>query len=191
MRKLFSSFLSPKKQEMNVTDDYITEDYRKWRELIFSLKPESAQISSKEVDRVFGVVMDYVQIYAEPSTLLGLSQTTFASGESSIKATTGAGVIGLGIGKDEEHIFTVGQQIIGIAQQLLSSAVRTTDYSLPLPRIVRFFFFTTSGTYFIDSHIDDIEHGNKQVFEMFNGFMFIRRYADSIMMLANKQKPST
>ena len=184
MKKLFGSFLNLKKQELNVT-----KDYKKWRDLIFSLKPESAQISSKEIDRVFGVVMDYVQPDEGTNTLLGLSQTTFASGESSIKATTGAGVIGLGVGKDEENIFAAGQQIIGIAQQLLGSASKTTDYSLPNPQIIRFFLLATSGTYFIDTHIKDIDHGNREVYEMFNGFMYIRRYADSIMMSARKQHP--
>lgn len=182
MKKLFGSFLSPKKQEINMTDDY-----RKWRELIFSLKPENAQISSKESDRVFGIVMDYVQADKSTNSYLGLSQTTFASGESSIKATTGAGVIGLGVGKNEENIFAAAQQLTRIAQELLGSAVKTTDYSLPQPTVVRFFFLTTSGKYFLDCHIEDIEHGDERVHEMFNGFMFIRRYADSVMKLAKKQ----
>lgn len=100
MKRLFGSFLSPKKQEPDVADDY-----KKWRELIFSLKSEGVQISSKETNRVFGVVMDYVQLNKGTNYLLGLSQTTFASGESSVKATTGAGVIGLGVNKDEGDIY--------------------------------------------------------------------------------------
>lgn len=98
MKKLFSSFLSPKKQEIIVTGDY-----RKWRDLIFSLKPENAQVSSNEVDRVFGVVMDDVQFDKNSNTVWAISQTAFASGESSLKATTGMGVVGLGVNKDEER----------------------------------------------------------------------------------------
>ena len=184
MKKLFGNFLGSKRQELNVSDDY-----KKWRELIFSLKSESADVSSKEIDRVFGVVMDYVQLDQSTNTFLGLSQTAFASGESSIKATTGAGVIGLGVNKDEEKIFTSAQQLVELAQQLLGSADKTTDYSLPKVKVVRFFFLTTSGEYFIDSHIEKIEQGDKRVYEMFNGFMFIRRYADSIMKQAQKQNP--
>jgi hypothetical protein len=153
-----------KKQEINMVDGY-----RKWRELIFSSKPEDAQVSSKEVDRVFGILMDDVQFDEESKTLWAISQTVFASGESSLKSTVGLGVIGLGVGKNEENIFGAGQQLIGLAQQVFTSAVKTTDYSLPDVNIVRFFFLTTSGTYFIDSQVNSIEQGDNRVFEMLRG----------------------
>jgi hypothetical protein len=185
MKKMFS-FLSPKKQEINMVDGY-----RKWRELIFSVKPENAEVSSKEIDRVFGVVMDDVQLDKASKTLWAITQTTFASGESSLKATVGTGVIGLGIGENEENIFAAGQQIIELAQQLFNSAAKTSDYSLPELNVVRFFFLTTSGTYFIDGHIDKIEHGDKRVFEMLKGFIFIRKYGETLIARAREQNPET
>lgn len=165
----------------------MAEGYKKWRELIFSLKPEDAQVSSREVDRVFGVLMEDVQLDKESNTLWAISQTVFASGESSLKSTAGLGVIGLGVGKNEENIFEAGQQLIGLAQQLFGLATKTTDYSFPELNVVRFFFFTTSGTYVIDSHIDRIEQGDSRVFEMLKGFIYIRKYAETVIAQAKKQ----
>ena len=184
MRKLFGDFLSPKKQKMNVTDDY-----RNWREMIFSLKPENAQVSSNEIDRVFGIVMDDVQFDEASNTLWAISQTAFASGESSLKATGGIGVIGLGVGENEEKIFAAVQQLVEFAQQIFHSAVKTTDYSLPEEKTIRFFFLTTSGMYVIKSDVNKIEHGDKRIFEMLKGFIFIRRYAESLIAQARKQSP--
>ena len=185
MKKIFGNFLDSKKQELKATDDYTN-----WRKMIFSLKPENAQVSSKEIDRVFGVVMDDVQLDEASKTLWAISQTAFASGESSLKSTVGMGVIGLGVGENEENIFTAVQQLVELAQQLFNSAVKTTDYSLPEPKVVRFFFLTTSGTYFIESDINKIEHGDKRVFEMLKGFVYIRKYAESLIVKAKEQNPA-
>ena len=185
MKKAFSSFLSPKKQEIKVTDSY-----RKWRELIFSLKPESGGVSSKDANRVFGILADNVQFDKETKTLWAISQTVFASGESSLQSTVGGGIIGLGIGKDDEDISAAAQQLVGLAQELFTSAVKTIEYSLPELNVIRFFFLTTSGTYFIESHINNIENGDNRVFEMLKGFNYIRKFAENIIAQGIKQNPS-
>ena len=138
---------------------------------------------------MFGVVMDDVQLDKATKTHWAITQSTFASGESSLKATVGLGVIGLGIGANEENICAAGQQIIELAQQLFNSAAKTSDYSLPELNAVSFFFLTTSGTYVIDSQIDKIEHGDKRVFEMLKGFIFIRKYGETLIARAREQNP--
>ena len=115
MKKIFGNILGSKKQELKATDDYTN-----WRKMVFSLQPESAQVSSKEIDRVFGVVMDDVKLDEASNTLWAISQTAFASGESSLQSTVGMGVIGLGVGKNEENIFTAVQQLVELAQQLFN-----------------------------------------------------------------------
>ena len=115
MKKIFGNILGSKKQELKATDDYTN-----WRKMVFSLQPESAQVSSKEIDRVFGIVMDDVKLDEASNTLWAISQTAFASGESSLKSTVGMGVIGLGVGKNEENIFTAVQQLVELAQQLFN-----------------------------------------------------------------------
>ena len=184
MKKLFSNFLNSKGREIKMVDSY-----KNWRKTIFSLKPEDAQVSSKDVDRVFGILMDDVQLDKESNTLWAISQTVFASGESSLKSTVGLGVIGLGVGKNEEKIFQAGQQLIELAQQLFDLTVKTEDYSLPKLNVIRFFFLTTSGTYFLESHIDKIEEGESRVFEMLKGFIYIRKYAETLIAQARKQNP--
>ena len=184
MKKLFSNLLNSKEQEIKMVDSY-----KNWRKTIFSLKPENAQVSSKDVDRVFGILMDDVQLDKGSNTIWAVSQTAFASGESSLKSTVGLGVIGLGVGENEEKIYQAGQQLIELAQQLFDSVIKTEDYSLPKSSVIRFFFLTTSGTYFLESHIDKIEQGDNRVFEMLKGFIFIRKYAESLIAQAKKQNP--
>jgi hypothetical protein len=68
-------------------------------------------------------------------------------------------------------------------------ATKTKDYSLPELGVIRFFLFTASGIYHIDSHVDKIESGDNRVFEMLKGFNYIRKYADTIIEQARKQNP--
>ena len=55
--------------------------------------------------------------------------------------------------------------------------------------MVRFFFLTPSGTYFVESDINKIEHGDKRVFEMLKGFVYIRKYAEALIAKAKEKKP--
>jgi hypothetical protein len=185
MKKAFGNFFPPKKQEMSMTDQY-----KKWRELIFALKPESGGVASNEENRVFGILVDNIQFDKETKTLWAISQTAFASGESSLQSTVGMGIVGLGVSKGDEDISAASQQLVGIAQQLFTSAAKTTDYSLPELNVVRFFFLTTSGTYFIDSEVDKIERGDNRLFEMLKGFIYIRKFAQNIIAQGLKQNLS-
>src|SRR5687767_5498575 len=89
--KRLSNLIGPKKPNVKTT-----EEYQKWRELIFAVPPEQAAISRSDANRVYGVIMDVAQIDPPSGTYWALSLSAFSTGEASFRPTVGGGAIGLG-----------------------------------------------------------------------------------------------
>src|SRR5687767_13046226 len=109
--KSLSNLFGAKKPNMKTT-----EDYQRWRELIFAVQPEQVEGSKSDANRVYGVIMDIGQIDRRTSTHWAISLSAFPTGEATFRPTVGGGVIGLG---GDPKVAQAAQEIVQIAQGLL------------------------------------------------------------------------
>lgn len=151
----------------------ITEDYQRWRELIFRLQPEPVE----DAHQVYGVIMDIGHLDQQSSTQWAISMSAFSTGEASFQPTVGGGVIGLG---GDPQIAQVAQEIVQMAQGLLPQTNPTKDLSLPEPGFVQFFFLTISGVHGIKARLDQFQKPEHPFLQLLNRFGFIHQSADQI-----------
>lgn len=171
--KVLADIFSSKKPKL-VT----TEAYQRWREMIFSVKPEQVEVSKSDANRVFGVIMDIGQIDLRASTNWAISLSAFPTGEASFHPTPGGSVAGLG---GDPKVAQVAQEIVQNAQVLLPETNPTQDLSLPEPGYVQFFFLTTSGVRVFKGHLDKLQKPENPFGQLLNQFGFIRQFADQIL----------
>ncbi len=156
----------------------ITEEYKKWREVIFNVKPEQVGVSSQEVDRVYGVLMDIGQADTGGRGNFALSLTALASGEASFRPTPGGGAIGLG---GDAKVAEVAKSLVQIGQATISATKATTDFaSLPKPGWVRFTYLTTSGVRSVEGQLNVMLSPHNPFSKLMNGFGFIRNFAEKL-----------
>ena len=106
-------------------------EYQKWREMIFSVKPEQVDVAKTTTNQVYGVIMDIGQIDLQTSINWAISLSTFPTGEASFHPTPGGSVAGLG---NDPKVAQVAQEIVQTAQVLLPETNLTQDLSsLPEP----------------------------------------------------------
>jgi hypothetical protein len=157
-------------------------DYQKWREGIFSVSAEQAEVSSSQPDRVYGVIMD-VGLADEKGkpveTNLVITETAFASGESSLKTSFGGGIIGLG---GAEEVSEQAKQIVGLGQGLVHLTKPANKRDLPGSGKIYFYFLTTSGVRFYECKFKDIHAQEHPFSEVFARFSVIKNRADELMV---------
>ena len=170
--KAFKGLFGPKKPNVK-----ITEEYQKWREAIFATSPEQVGVSKSDANRVYGVIMDIVQIDRRTSTHWAISLSAFPTGEASFQPTLGGGVIGLG---GDPKVAQAAQEIVQMAQGLLPETKPTQDLSLPEPEFVQFFFLTTNGPRLVKGSFDQLQKPQSLFLPRLDRFHFIRRFADQI-----------
>ncbi len=122
----------------------IGEDYKKWRDVIFSTNAEKVGVSNNESRIVYGMVMDIGMIDQKNKAAFALSTTAFASGEASFVPTPGGAVLGLG---GDPRVAAVAKSIVTMGQIFLAQAQPAKDHSLPAIGQVAFYFLTTSGLF--------------------------------------------
>lgn len=166
--KKFTDLFGSKKPNVKTT-----EDYQRWRELIFSVQPEPVE----DAHRVYGVIIDIGQFDRQASIHWAISMSVFSTGEASFQPTVGGGVIGLG---GDPKVAQAAQEIVQIAQGLLPKANPTKDLSLPEPGFVQFFFLTTSGVHGIKGHLDQFQRPEHPFLQLLNRFTFIHQFADQV-----------
>jgi hypothetical protein len=112
-----------------------------------------------------------------PGEYLGVSLYALNTGEASLKASPGVGVIGLG---DIKELASVPQQIVREAQSLLqqTSVARSFDY--PETNQVFFYFLTTSGVNLATFRLQELKKGHP-FYAMFAMFSTIKGFADQIL----------
>jgi len=153
----------------------VTEEYKKWRGVIFAVTPEQVDVSAQEADRVYGILMDIGMRDTSGRGDFALSLTAFPTGESSFRPTPGGGIVGLG---GDAKVSEVAKAIVQIGQQAFASTQPTTDFaSLPEPGKVRFTFLTTSGVRFIEDRLEILQSPQSPFSKMLGGFGFIRNFA--------------
>lgn len=159
----------------------ITEDYQKWRNVIFSMKAENVGLSSTEEKKLYGMVMDITMIDQKANAIFALSTTAFASGEASFRPTPGGGFIGLG---SDPNIAEVAKSTISKGQIFLVKAKPASDFPLPAVGYVTFYFLTTSGLFYLNDTLVNFQ--SPPYGQLLNKFGQIRGVAEK--MIDEQQK---
>lgn len=153
-------------------------DYRKWRELFFSVTPEQGGIKSL-LGPVYGAMMDVGLTdnpnQPEPTNLI-ISVTAFATGESSMKTSFGGGVLGLG---GMEAIAQQAKAIVSKAQHLLAHTEIVTHKNLPTSANVFFYFLTRNGVHHHACAMRELTP-HHAFGELFARFSYIKGIADKV-----------
>jgi hypothetical protein len=170
--KRLSNLFGPKKSIVKAT-----EEYQKWREMIFSVPPEEVGVSKSDANRVYGVIMDIGKLDTQTSTHWAISLDAFSTGEASFHATPGSSVIGLG---EDAKVAQAAQEIVQFAQGLLPETNPTQDLSLPEPGIVQFFFLATDGLHVVKGHLDQFQKRGNPFLQLIQRFHFIHQFADQV-----------
>lgn len=134
----------------------VSENYSKWRAVIFSTDAEKVGVSSGEPKKVYGMVMDIGMIDQRGNESFALSTTAFASGEASFVPSPGAGFFGLG---GDARVAEVAKSIVAMGQIFLAKAQPVKDYPLPSVGQVSFYFLTTSGIFMTVDKLSAFQSG--------------------------------
>ncbi len=156
----------------------MTEDYQRWREMIFAVKPEQVGASANEADRVYGVIMDIGMVDFQHAAHWAISLSAFPTGEASFRPTPGGGVNGL---ENDPQMAHVGPEIVEIAQTLWRETIPTENFTLPEPGFVQFFFLTTGGVRGFKRYLGDMQKLENPFSQLLNRFGSIRDFADRIL----------
>lgn len=159
-------------------EEMVSSQYREWREMILNVVP---QIELENIsDEVYGMLMD-VGMGDGHGNFLAISIYALHTGEASLKASPGAGVVGLG---NVKNITGVPEKILETGQSLMSLTKPAVSLDYPQAGRVHFFFLTTSGIKVYKCNLNEIQncHPFNDVFNMFSQ---IKREADILM----KQQP--
>lgn len=152
----------------------VSSEYQKWRELILGLSPTGTMKGIP--DELYCVLMD-VGMGDGKSQYFAISMYANNDGESSLKASSGAGVVGLGGIKE---ISGYPDQIIQFGQSLIHLTAPTKNYDYPEANKVFFYFLTTSGVRVFKCELNDLEVGHP-FNEIFSRFSTIKGFADKIV----------
>lgn len=163
-----------KKDEKVKKDDRVSSQYLEWRKLILNMEPK---MDLKNIpDEVYGMLLD-VGIGDVDDKFLAISMYAFNTGEASLKASPGAGIMGLGSAKD---ILGGPEKIVELGQSLINLAKPTDNLGYPEENKVHFFFITTSGIKIYVCNLDELQ-SDHPFNDMFNRFTYIKRVADKLM----------
>jgi len=171
--KIVTDLFSSKKPKVKTS-----ENYKKWRAMIFTVTPAQVDVSASDDNQVYGVIIDIGMIDRQHSANWAISLSAFPTGEASFQPTPGSGVVGLG---NDPKVAQAAKEIINISQELLPETNLTQDFSLPEPGFVQFFFLTTGGVHVIKDRLDKLQQPNNPFAQLLNRFGFIRQFADQIL----------
>ena len=158
----------------NLNNDQVSSEYTKWRSLILNMPPKAGL--KNIADELYGILMD-VGMGDNFGNFLAISIYAFHTGESSLKASSGAGVMGLGSAK---KIAGLPEKIIETAQPLIGLTKVADNLDYPKAQQVRFFFLTTSGVRAYECNIEDLREEHP-FFETFNSFTAIKNVSDKFV----------
>jgi len=164
---------------MNTDAMVICERYHRWRKMIFTIKPEQADVSPDDADTVYAVLMDIGLRDRQSSATFALSLIAAATGEASFHPTPGGSVIG--VGNYSPKVAQTAQEIVQIAQTLWDKTRPTQDLGLPDAEFVQFYLLTTSGIRVYQGHLHDLQTPANPFGALLSRFGFIRQIADRIL----------
>lgn len=159
----------------------VSTDYLKWREMVLNRQPAAPMRGL--TTEVYGMLMD-IGMGDGRDKFLGISIYAFETGEASLKASTGMGVMGLG---DMPILAGVSQRIIERGQALVQLARPTASMAYPEANQARFYFLTSSGVRVYDSGLNSLRPGHI-FFEVFSLFSQVKSVADRCLDEAHRKK---
>jgi hypothetical protein len=177
-KNLFGAKTPPAKAPSQAPKVKISENYQKWRAMIFTVTPEQVGMSGSEADQVYGVIMDIGMIDHQRSVHWAISLSAFPTGEASFQPTPGGSVIGLG---NDPQVAQRAREIVDISQDLLPETNFSQDFSLPEPGYVQFFFLTAGGVRAIKGQLHKLQQPKSPFMPLLNHFGFIREFADQVL----------
>ncbi|MEK6753912.1 MAG: hypothetical protein AABZ00_16765 [Chloroflexota bacterium] len=154
----------------------LSENYKNWRDVIFSTNAEKVGVSSGGPKKVYGMVMDIGMIDQRGNESFALSTTVFASGEASFVPTPGGGFFGLG---GDPRVAEVAKSIVTMGQIFLAKAQPAKEYPLPAVGQVAFYFLTTSGVFVTVDKLSVFQSGPYS--QLLNKFGQIRGVAERMI----------
>jgi hypothetical protein len=158
----------------------VSPEYQNWRKLILGLS--STGVLKGIPDELYCILMD-VGMGDGKSQYFAISMYANNDGETSLKASSGAGVVGLG---GIQEISKYPDQIIQIGQSLLHLTSPTKVFDYPEANKVFFYFLTTSGIRVYKCGLSDIRDGHP-FSEIFSRFSTIKGFADRAMEQQRKK----
>lgn len=166
-------FKNPFKKEPKMI---ATENYKKWRDVVFSTTAEKVGFSSDEPKKVYGMIMDISMIDQRLNEMFALSTTAFASGEATFMPSPGGGFVGLGT---DPRVSDVAKSTVTMGQIFLTKAQPVKEYPLPAVGQVAFYFLTTSGLFVTLDKLSAFQTGPYS--QLLNKFGQIRGVAEKII----------
>lgn len=155
----------------------IAPEYLQWRKAIFSLTKDAFGTDFNQTDQVFGVVCD-IGI----SNDLCISIMSLTNGETSVRSTTGGGMINLGATREFDE---ASRRIVQYANTLVGEVKPVSDSSsLPISAgQVFFYFMTVSGIKQSNSfNIETLAVNENDPFgKLLQDFMLIKSMTDEKM----------
>lgn len=152
LSRLFSSSDNPGRYNL-------AESYSGLRNMILSTKPEKIGVSSKEPDKVWGVLMETGHPKAV-ATVVAL-----ADGTVSLYFSNGGGIIGLGSHAGPKR---AAESFVAGCQQYMGQLKPTKRFPLPRVGYTRFYLLTTSGIRTGYVREDDLGNGRHVLSPLFH-----------------------
>ena len=135
-------------------------------------------------DEVYGVLMD-VGMGDGLDSYFAISIYAINTGESSLKASSGTGVIGMG---DIQAVSGLPKQIVKTGQTLFHQTKPAENYDYPDANQVLFYILTTSGVRVYKCQLHELQNYHP-FYNMFLMFSTIKGFSDRFMdEFKNKQK---
>lgn len=141
-----------KQQRKNV----MTDDYKTWRSLTFSMKPGNVEFTSQEPKQVYGAVMDIGMADINSNSAFWLTTTAFANGEATFSPSPGGRIMGLGT---DPRVAEVAKSIVAMSQIFMAKAQPVDANVLPTVGRVAFRFITTSGIFGMEDDLKVYQSG--------------------------------
>ncbi|MDI1243223.1 MAG: hypothetical protein PSX80_15015 [bacterium] len=145
--------------EATMSPEQSKEDpYLDIRSMALSMPAGQFEIDASSEFEPYGVVLDW-NVGKGAATF-----TAFKSGDASMYASTGGGIIG-GVGHDNVKI--AAQSLVRRSKIFIKNAKKTDDISVARDGTVKFFFLTTNGRFVSEETLDNLDNGSSPWLELF------------------------
>ena len=134
----------------------MSESYKKWRGMIFLVTPGQVELTIKEPNRVFGVILDVGVRDRNSNAAFVFSTAAFANGETTFFPSPGGAVMGLG---NNPQVAEISKSIVNMGQIFLVKAQPAKENPLPGTGRVKFYFLTTSGLFVTEDALQAFQSG--------------------------------
>lgn len=155
MASFIAGLFSP---DASAADYKVAEAYSGLRNMVLSTKPDSIGVKLKDINEVWGVVMET----GYPEAVASL--VALADGTVSLYFSNGGGIIGLGPHAGPHR---AAQSLLAASQQFSMQTQPTKSYPLPRPSFTRFYLLTGNGALTAEIKEDDLGNNRHPLSPLF------------------------